>query len=475
MRQSSMKPADILRLAIQNLKRRKSRTILTGIGVMIGCTSIIVMVSIGTGMSESMKSSLQDMGSLYDITVYSNFSYDTMGNRLTDETSLTPEKVEEFRYMDHVKAASGILSSDTLSFQATADNGRYACDWMNIMAMDPEMMKEMGLEVLEGTDDLTSDSVTTIPVLAGQYAAYTYRDTMRPEGSNRIDRYGTMAMGGMIMESGDQEEEAIPDPYFNSMDETLDVTVNTYSSEEATPVRFKFKPVGVVREDYNIDYTTAEGYLMDLSSMEKIIAQAWKAAGKPVPKTVFDRAIVRADDISAVEDIEKTIQEMGYSTSSMMSIRKSMEEQSMTIQLVLGGLGAVSFVVAAIGIANTMVMSISERTREIGIMKALGCPTKDIRYSFLTEAGLIGLLGGILGILLSYLISVIINYFTWQQTSMTETFWTFLLSSPQRISYIPWWLTVFGLLFSVAVGMLSGYMPARRAVKISALDAIRRE
>lgn len=471
-----MKPADILHLAVQNLKRRKSRTILTGIGVMIGCTSIIVMVSIGTGMSESMKSSLQNMGSLFDITVYNNGMYDSMGNMMADQNSLTPEKVDEFRSMEHVKQASGVLTTNSMVMTASAENGRYVADWMNVVAMDPAMLKEMGLEVLEGTDDLTSTSVQTIPVLAGQYTSYIYRDTMRPEGSNRIDRYSTPG-GGMVMysETGEPDTE-LPDPYFQSMDETLDVTASVGGTENGEgTAHFKFKPVGVVKEDYNIDYCTSEGYIMDLASMEKIIAETCKAAGKPRPKTIYEQAIVRVDDISHVEDVEKSIQEQGYSTSSLMSIRKSMEEQSRTIQLVLGGLGAVSFIVAAIGITNTMIMSISERTLEIGIMKALGCPTRDIQASFLTEAGLIGLLGGVLGVILSYLISAGINYFSWQMTGMSESFWTFLVSSPQRISYIPWWLTLFGLLFSLGVGMLAGFMPARRAVRISALDAIRRE
>lgn len=472
-----MKPADILHLALQNLKRRKSRTILTGIGVMIGCTSIIVMVSIGQALSANMQSSLENMGSLYDITVYNNSSYDSMGNLLSSKTSLTKEKVEEFRSMDHVKAAGGILTADSLMTGATAANGRYSTDWLSMMAMDPEMLEEMGLEVLEGTDDLTSVSSQTIPVLAGQYASYIYRDTMRPDGSNYIDRYGMN--GGVMMGGSDmmeeQEEESLPDPYFQSMDETLDVTVKAGYEDTIPSVRFKFKPVGVVKEDYNISYCTSEGYLLSLESMEKIIADAYKAAGKSVPNTVYERAIVRADDISAVGELEEAIQNMGYSTSSLMSIRKSMEEQSMAIQLFLGGLGAVSFIVAAIGIANTMVMAISERTREIGIMKALGCATKDIRISFLTEAGLIGFLGGTLGIVLSYLISAGINYFSWQQTGMTESLWTFLTSSPYRVSLVPWWLSLFGLLFSVAVAVLSGYLPARKAVSISALDAIRRE
>lgn len=100
---------------------------------------------------------------------------------------------------------------------------------------------------------------------------------------------------------------------------------------------------------------------------------------------------------------------MGYSTSSMESIREPMEKEARQKQMMLGGLGAISLFVAALGITNTMIMSISERTREIGIMKSLGCYVRDIRLLFLSEAGAIGLLGGLVGCVVSMLIAIGIN------------------------------------------------------------------
>ncbi|MEG1181186.1 MAG: FtsX-like permease family protein, partial [Oscillospiraceae bacterium] len=108
-------------------------------------------------------------------------------------------------------------------------------------------------------------------------------------------------------------------------------------------------------------------------------------------------------------------------------------------------------------IANTMLMSIFERTKEIGIFKVLGCSLPNIRGMFLTEAGLIGLCGGALGVTLSYALSYVIN----KLVGMGE------------ISLIPFWLAAFGLGFAVLVGMASGFYPARRAMKLSPLEAIR--
>jgi ABC-type antimicrobial peptide transport system permease subunit len=175
--------------------------------------------------------------------------------------------------------------------------------------------------------------------------------------------------------------------------------------------------------------------------------------------------------------VEDQITQMGFSTYSTESMRQSMQEQMRQIQMVLGGIGAVSLLVAAIGIANTMIMSISERTKEIGIMKVLGCRVRDIRTMFLCEAGLIGLLGGIAGVLLSYIISFVINMTADGSFDLSPAgIWTLLFSEDvSRISVIPLWLLLFSLLFSILIGVASGLYPAIKATKIEALQAIHHE
>ena len=152
--------------------------------------------------------------------------------------------------------------------------------------------------------------------------------------------------------------------------------------------------------------------------------------------------------------------------------------------MMLGGLGAVSLFVAALGICNTMIMSISERTREIGVMKALGCYLGNIRTVFLLEAGFIGLIGGIIGSVLSFFISVGMNFFTneaAQAIQITDfaTFWTKLSTAMDTanspMSIIPLWLYAFAIVFSIIIGLGSGFYPANKAVHISAMEAIKRE
>ncbi len=135
------------------------------------------------------------------------------------------------------------------------------------------------------------------------------------------------------------------------------------------------------------------------------------------------------------------------------------------IQMVLGGIGAVSLFVAAIGIANTMMMSIYERTKEIGIIKVLGCDLGNIRSMFLLEAGFIGFFGGMAGLILSEIISAVINSVAGKAS---EGYFG-------QISYIPLWLIAVSLAFAVLVGMVAGFFPALRAMKLSPLAAIRNE
>ena len=197
----------------------------------------------------------------------------------------------------------------------------------------------------------------------------------------------------------------------------------------------------------------------------------------------YDQIYVKAADIDLVESVESEVKKLGYSTWSMESIRKPMQDEARQRQMMFGGLGAVSLFVAALGITNTMIMSISERTREIGVMKALGCYLGNIRATFLMEAGFIGLIGGIAGAIISYIISLVINLVSQKPDfGMVEGFgqwWEMLTSVMQPenspVSIVPLWLAGFAVIFSIVIGLGSGFYPANKAVHISALEAIKRE
>ena len=149
----------------------------------------------------------------------------------------------------------------------------------------------------------------------------------------------------------------------------------------------------------------------------------------------------------------------------MAEASKEIESQTRTIMLILGGIGSIAFIVSAIGIINTMLMSIYERQKEIGVMKVIGASVSDIQTMFLIESGFIGFFGGVLGLLISLLAGKLINnVFTGLNEGMVGV---------NKIIIIPTWLALVGVGFSALVGVLAGYLPARRATKLSAIDALR--
>lgn len=439
---------DIFHMCVQNLKRRKSRTFLTVLGVLIGCCSIVIMVSLGIGMNEASEKMLKEMGDLTIVTVTA--PRDGRGKAKLDDAA-----VEKIGALTDVEAVTPKLELSGYTLRLIAGAGqRYVSNWTTVVGLDMGALEKMGYKFTSGATTGAGGEV-----VAGQYTAYDFRDSLRPEGANTVDRWSAM------------DGSALPDPYFDptKTEMTLEVDNGSGGGKFTVPL----KVAALAKEDYSKGMETSSGIIMNLSQLRAIIDRAQGSSKKAVP---YSSILVKVGDISKVEDVENRIRKLGYSTESMESIRKSMQKQSRQQQMMLGGLGAISLFVAALGITNTMIMSISERTREIGIMKALGCYVRDIRVMFLAEAGAIGLLGGLIGCVVSCIVSVIINLVALGPPSPAT-----LLSAiaggdgVSRLSVIPVWLLLFAIVFSVFIGLGSGYYPANKAVQIPALEAIKSE
>ena len=468
IRYNSMKIKDMIKMCLQNLLRRKSRTILTVLGVVVGCCAIVTMLSIGIGVQNSQQIMLESMGDLTLIQVYSGGS----------NSKLDDEALRKFQNIPNVDVAVGKTRLENIGMEIYSEDKRYKANWAEVVGVNGDAMEKFGFELIDG-----SFPKQKFQVLAGQYTAYNFMDTQRPEGSNMIDRWSYMYQYNPDTDQYEYNEnpDNIPDPYIDLNGATL--TLEMYSYDDYEKKYYQDVTVtGILKQDYNKDYATSEGFIFLTSDIQSLTKMIFPTSTQ---KQSYSEIYVKAKDISDVAEVEKEIKKLGYSTYSMESIREPLEKEARQQQMMFGGLGAVSLFVAALGITNTMIMSISERTREIGVMKALGCFLGNIRTIFLMEAGFIGLIGGIIGALLSYLISFIMNLVkTEVQIESFQQFWT--LFSPANIamvmdpansptSIVPLWLAGFAIVFSIIIGLCSGFYPANKAVHISALEAIKRE
>lgn len=440
-------------MCLQNLLRRKSRSLLTVLGVVIGCCAIVIMVSLGFGTQEAQDQMLSQMGDLTKIEVY---NYGSGSDLKFDEAT-----INSFRQINGVAAVAPKLElGNYYSCQAfTGANRRFQCYWVNLIGGDMETANEMGYQLVAGRMPEKTDEV-----LAGEYFAYEFMDSMRPENQNWVNRY-----------EGGWDEEGnlinVPDPFFDPVGATITLE---FTLSNGNPYKVDLKVVGVLKENWDQGAETSYGMMMDASALRSIISQVMVQDGVKREIT-YNQVLVKAKDIDSVAQVQKEIDTYGFDTWSMESIREPLQQEARQKQLMLGGLGAISLLVAAIGIANTMVMAISERTREIGIMKSLGCRLRDIRTMFLLEAGMIGLIGGLIGSIISIVAMVTINIisfgsgFNWQNVLLCFTG----SDAFARTSVIPLWLLLFAVVFSILIGLISGYYPANKAVKVSALEAIR--
>ena len=180
----------------------------------------------------------------------------------------------------------------------------------------------------------------------------------------------------------------------------------------------------------------------------------------PATSDTYDLVWVKAEKVSDVQRISNLIKQAGFETYSLNDMLETVKKQSRQIQGVLGAIGLVSLLVAGIGVANTMMMSINERTHEIGILKVLGTEFSDIARLFLTEAFLLGLAGGIAGLIFSLLLGQLIPR---------------LFADMEIRCIFPWWLILGSVLFAGVVALLAAWVPARKAMQISPNEAIRSE
>ena len=433
-----MKLPDLLRTAFLNLWRRKLRAFLTVLGMVIGTSSIVVMVSLGVGMRQSMIDSYASMGSLTNITV-NNYRYveSSDGQSSTyKEVKLDKKAVDEIRKIPGVEGAMPQITA-----WGMAMSGKYATD-VSIMGIDMEQAELFGIKLEEGEYPGNKLAGGKVQMLLPYDFYNNFYDPNANRWSPAIDKNGNSKVTSR-----------------SRLKLTFDYS-NVYTNQPGDPGQQKGKiytlvPTGMLEESGN-DFSWY--CIMDIKVLEKLAKENPNYIS--LNKKNYNQVIVKCKDIDDVLTVKAKNEEMGFGANCIQEWLQQSEEQLKQTQYLLGAIGGVSLLVAAIGIMNTMMMSIYERTKEIGIIKVLGCRMSNIAGLFLTEAAYIGFFGGALGLGLSYGLSLVLNNF---------------LESSGFKSIIPLYLAVGALAFSVVVALISGLYPAMRAMKLSPFAAIRNE
>lgn len=447
-----MKKSDLFLMALRNLRNRKTRTKLTVIGVVIGTCAIVIMVSIGIGIDKMITAQYQADSSLNKITVYGTDSEPDEG-----ETAL-PFNDKAVEYIKSIENVKMVVPSIYIGDSVVVSRGKYKLQWVNIKGIDLASMEAMGYTLKEGSFAGADKSNT---VYFGENVVTNFVDNQGNSVKYRFDEDYNII---------DCEIDPMKDIFFIEPAVYSENGEGVYSTAAVTPKRIRVG--GVLKRDYSIDYETDYGIYIDIDTAIDLLQQYNKLNSVHGNDFTYSEIEVFVDNMDHVESVQKVLKEKGFGCYSDKEELEYTKKVMMAVQLVLGAIGAISMFVAAFGISNTMVMSVYERTKEIGIMKVLGCDIDDIKRLFLYEAGAIGLMGGTIGVFISVIVSIIANVVARAVvTSMGEMDEGMLIC----VSSVPLWLIFSGILFSVLVGVLAGLSPAKRSVKVSALTAIHNE
>jgi len=405
--------ADYIKYTISNLLHRRLRSWLTLIGIFIGIAAVVALISLGQGLEAAVTAQFQAIGK-DKIIIQPEGSIGTLG------TSAEAAKLTE-KELKIVERTPGIDTAAEL---------------------------EYGIGKVEFNDRNIFTYIVGVPL-----------DSKKIEMLKNIGTF--KIIDGRMLKPGDSKKAQIgyllatDDIYFGKK-----LRVGNKIALEGQ----EFEVVGVTGKVGNIQDDTQ--LIIPIDDADMIFNKKQK----------YDAIVAKVSESSElnsiVEEIKKEIRkersekegEEDFSVQSSQELLESFGSILSIISAVLIGIAAISLLVGGIGIMNTMYTSVLERTREIGIMKAIGAKNSDILQIFLLEAALLGLVGGIIGIVIGIGLSKIAAFFAGQ-----------LLKTTLIQAYFPPYLIFGALVFSVAVGIASGVLPAVQASKLKPVDALRYE
>ena len=409
---------ETFRQAIQNVWSNKLRTFLTMLGIIIGVMAVIVIVGLGNGMTKSMRDSFSALGTnTLSIQVW---GYGSRTVPVSDMYDICQ------RHSDLIKAVSPQIEFSG-NASGTLKIGTTSYRWSNISGVDENYTEMKNYQIAQGRGLQYMDMQDNKQVcVIGDYL-------------NRV------AFGG------------------NGVGQTLKIGAN------------KFRVVGVLSAKVS-DPTMQQGSDDDCVYLPytTVMRLSSQSAVNNYTAVMTDENFANEAKTTMEEELQKILKtENGYYVYSASEWLEEMNKMINMVIVILTGIASISLLVGGIGIMNIMLVSVTERTREIGVMKVLGAELGAIRAMFLTESAMIGLIGGVVGVGLSFLISYLLNNVPIVANLLASLGLSF--GNGGAVSIIPWWLVLLAMVFSMMVGVVFGFIPANRAVKISALEAIRHD
>ena len=421
---------DLVQTAWDNLRRRPVRNILTAAGVLIGIVTLVAMVSFGVGVQAEVNRNFEALG-LENVFISPTFpeeddAFDPFGFSVPVQP-LTPETAVAFREMREVQSVTPVLNLPSnmeisLSYAGKARPVRLSGGFGGSsrgpgMPAPPEMLA--GVPLGEGD----TQGLTLIEGLADQLLEGTmlgYKDLV-----------------GQIV--------------------TLNVRLPRGETKE-----FAAQIIGIE--------AGRGSNLMDLGILERTEIKAWWY-GRPntLQTDGYDMLVVRAVDQLSVPDVLETAESMSLEAQSLGTILELANRVLAVMQALLGSVGALALLVATLGVANTMMMAIYERTREIGVLKALGATNSEVRRMFTADAVLLGIIGGVVGVILGTLLGRLVD---WIGHLYLESEGVLGIG---QMSIVPPWLAIGALIFAGFIGVLGGLYPAARAARLDPVVALKHE
>jgi putative ABC transport system permease protein len=410
-RESGRMYRDYVSYGLKNITKRRLRSWLTMIGIFIGIAAVVSLISLGQGLQKAIQDQFQSLGADKLIVQAKGGGFGSIG---TTPSKLTKQDVEKIKRTNGVETAVGVNFNAAL-IEFDNEQVVYLVFGMPAEQKDQRVVEQLNAyKVIEGRDLQKSD---TGKVVAGY--RYAHNDVFRRNlrlGDKLTVNGKEFEIIGFMDKIGSEQDDSV-----------LYITQNDFES--------LFQP----GDTHDYIYVQAGTGI----NPADLIA--------PVEKSLRKSRGVKEGQ----EDFEvQTFQDLLNSYLTIFNI----------VQAVIIGIAGISLLVGAIGIMNTMYTAVLERTKEIGVMKAIGAKNSDILLIFLIESGFLGLAGGIIGILIGMGIS-----------KSVEILGTQMLGTTLLYAYFPAWLILGALAFSIIVGTLSGLLPAKQAASLQPVDALRYE